>query len=126
MIRLVLLAGLLGPSVPLHDDDPKLLDRRPAVEARAFRAVARSTASGAVAVDSPDIQFPKSGLTLLSWLPVGEFGGNHSNANDCWGYVSPSGREYAILGLSAGTGFVDITQPGDPQILAVFEGGESL
>ena len=39
-----------------------------------------------------------------------------------WGYVSESGREYAIVGLSSGTSFVEITDPGNPQILQFIDG----
>jgi len=38
---------------------------------------------------------------------------------DCWGYVSQSGREYAILGLSQGTGFVEVTDPSNPSIISI-------
>jgi choice-of-anchor B domain-containing protein len=69
--------------------------------------------------------FPSSGVELLAWLPLHEFG-DHSSGNDCWGYASPSGREYAIIGLRNGTGFVEITNPGDPQIIAVIAGPNSL
>jgi choice-of-anchor B domain-containing protein len=70
-------------------------------------------------------EFPSQGVHLLAWLPINEFG-SFSSANDCWGYVSPSGREYAILGLSGGTAFVEITNPGNPQIIAVIAGPNSL
>ncbi|HLO99515.1 MAG TPA: choice-of-anchor B family protein [Fimbriimonas sp.] len=36
------------------------------------------------------------------------------NGNDCWGYVSPSGREYALAGLSNKVAFFDITNPSSP------------
>lgn len=73
----------------------------------------------------PGMLFPSSNIHLLSWIPVVEFG-DHDAANDCWGYVSPSGREYAIIGLSGGTGFVEITNPGQPQIVAVIPGPGSV
>ena len=41
-----------------------------------------------------------------------------SYAMDCWGYVSDSGREYALVGLSSGTAFVEITDPSNPVIVA--------
>lgn len=64
--------------------------------------------------------FPCSGVRLLSWLDLAAF--STSSVNDCWGYTSPSGREYAVLGLRAGTAFIDITVPSGPQILASFSG----
>jgi choice-of-anchor B domain-containing protein len=32
-----------------------------------------------------------------------------SGYNDCWGYVAPDGREYALLGVRNGTSILDIT-----------------
>ncbi|MEQ1895295.1 MAG: choice-of-anchor B family protein, partial [Planctomycetota bacterium] len=46
--------------------------------------------------------------------------------NDCWGYTSPSGREYAIIGLSNGTGFVEVTDPGAAQLISFQAGPTSL
>ena len=43
-----------------------------------------------------------SGITLLSHVPVADFGGGSTSANDCWGYVSPSGREYALIACGVG------------------------
>ncbi|MDO8550160.1 MAG: choice-of-anchor B family protein [Ignavibacteria bacterium] len=34
--------------------------------------------------------------------------------NDCWGYVDPQGREYALLGVRNGTSIIDITNPAQP------------
>ena len=42
--------------------------------------------------------------------------GNPNNGNDCWGFVSPSGREYALMGTSSGTAVVEITNPG-PELM---------
>ena len=72
------------------------------------------------------VSFPARGVQLVAWLPVGEFGSQQTSANDCWGYVSPSGREYAILGLSDGTAFVDLTAPSSPQILTTIAGPISV
>jgi choice-of-anchor B domain-containing protein len=75
---------------------------------------------------SPGVQFPSDGVQLLSWIPLSEFGGGSAGGNDCWGYTSPSGSEYAIMGTSNGTGFVRIDDPGDPQIVAFIPGPVSL
>ena len=67
------------------------------------------------------------GVTLLSHVPLNQFPGvARSMGNDCWGYVSPSGREYAILGLEGGYGFVEITNPTDPQVIATIPGPSSM
>ncbi len=64
-----------------------------------------------LAVGAEGGAFDSDGITLRSWLPLGDFPGGQSSANDIWGYVSPSGREYAIVGLRGGTAFVEVTNP---------------
>ncbi len=61
--------------------------------------------------------FDASGVALLSWIPVGDFPGASTKANDIWGYVSSSGREYALTGLTRGTAFVEVTDPEEPIIV---------
>ncbi len=100
-----------------HDSDPKALDKQPIYRGPGYRA---GQGGGGIAAG-----FPSSNMTLLAWLPIPEFG-THDNGNDCWGYVSPSGREYALMGLSHGTGFVEITNPANPVILDVIAGIGSL
>lgn len=43
--------------------------------------------------------------------------GGNPRGNDIWGYVSPAGREYALMGLTTGTSFVDITDPVNPVVI---------
>ncbi|HHN79061.1 MAG TPA: choice-of-anchor B family protein, partial [Phycisphaerales bacterium] len=57
---------------------------------------------------------------------MNNFSGNTASGNDCWGYTSPSGREYAIMGLEGGYGFVEITDPANPVILTTITGPSSL
>jgi choice-of-anchor B domain-containing protein len=72
------------------------------------------------------LAFTSSNVQLLSWIPLEDFGLGSASGNDCWGYTSPSGREYAIMCLSNGTGFVEVTDPGQPEIVAVLSGPDSL
>jgi len=65
-------------------------------------------------------------MNLLSWLPVDQFSSGSFAANDTWGFTSPRGRKYAILGLSHGTGFVDITEPRSPVIVADIPDTDSI
>lgn len=74
----------------------------------------------------PDLAFPASGVRLMAWLPLGFFDPAAANGNSCWGYTAPSGREYAIMGTSTGTGFVEITDPGAPVVVAHLAGPNSL
>ena len=60
-------------------------------------------------------QFPSENVALHSRLDLSDLGATF--AEDCWGYVSTSGREYAIIGLSQGTAFVEITNPASPVIV---------
>ena len=61
--------------------------------------------------------FPAENVSLYSHVSLEAL--NAKFAEDCWGYVSDSGREYAIIGLSIGTGFVEITDPDNPVIVDV-------
>jgi choice-of-anchor B domain-containing protein len=143
---LVLVLTLLSSPALAHDDDPKLLDKQgpylgqgfraawagqPAARTGAVHARLRSTTGAGgqtIAMLGPDtsftppVDFASSGAQLLSWMPLPEFGASMTNGNDCWGYVSPGGREYALMGLSHGTGIVDVTQPDDAQLLTVIPG----
>lgn len=60
--------------------------------------------------------FPCKKVDLLSFVPLSEMGG--ATGNDIWGWTDPAtGKEYAIMGLSNGTAFVDISDPDDPVFL---------
>ena len=66
--------------------------------------------------------FASENMTLLSWLAFDDFPTDPDRGSSCWGYVSPSGREYALYGMSTGTAFVDITDPVNPVIVGVIAG----
>jgi choice-of-anchor B domain-containing protein len=68
-------------------------------------------------------QFDASGVRLGTRLSIGAFPGANNTANDVWGYVSPSGREYAIIGFRKGTGFADVTDPDDAFVVDYIDGG---
>jgi len=72
------------------------------------------------------IVFSSSNVQLLGWKTLTDFTGSNVSANDCWGYTSPSGREYALIGLSNGTGFVEVTDPGNPVVVDFETGPASL
>ncbi|MBS1728480.1 MAG: choice-of-anchor B family protein [Armatimonadetes bacterium] len=55
-------------------------------------------------------------VTKIKQITLSTFGS--SAGNDCWGYVSPSGREYALMGLNNKVAFVEITNPASPTIVA--------
>ena len=69
--------------------------------------------------------FPSNNVTFLSNIPAESFPGSPSRGNDCWGYVSPSGREYALMGMRNGLAVVEITDPSFPAIIASVPHSES-
>ncbi|NEQ48562.1 MAG: choice-of-anchor B family protein [Leptolyngbya sp. SIO3F4] len=113
-----------------HPDDPKARNSAPTYEGPGYRyqpgVEARMLPAGeADAAAAGGETFPSEGVALLGWMPINEFPGQ-SFGNDCWGYTSPSGREYAIMGFSDGSGFVDITNPTSPVLLEMIAGPGSI
>jgi len=115
------MAIVVGGLALAHDEDwRKLADRQEPFVGPVFRA------------DDPDplgvgrAGFDSDGVVMMSWFPLSAFPGGSQSAADCWGYVSPSGREYAIIGLERGYGFVEVTDPGSAQITAFMSAPTSL
>lgn len=115
-----------APLVLAHEDDPKIYDRLPAYRGPGYRGVQLRGGGASLASVAPPVDFASSGVTLMSWMTLGEFGAQHVTGNDCWGHVSGSGREYALMGLSHGLGVVEVTNPSDPRLLEVIDGPPSL
>jgi len=116
-----MLCALFVPFVLAHEDDPKATWTHPPVLGPAYRAavdVDRRAEMGG--------EYPASGVSLLSLFPPNVFHPDNVGANDCWGYVSPSGREYAIIGLSHGTGFAEITDPDNAAVVGYIAGPQSI
>ncbi|MBX3352593.1 MAG: choice-of-anchor B family protein [Phycisphaeraceae bacterium] len=64
-------------------------------------------------------------IVLKSRISLQEF--DLGMGADCWGYTSPSGREYAIMTFTDGLAFVEVTDPASPVIVARFPtNGSSL
>ena len=61
--------------------------------------------------------FPAQNVELFSQIPLGDFGSNPSSMSDCWGYTSPSGREYALVALRNALAVVEVTDPAVPVII---------
>lgn len=60
--------------------------------------------------------FPCNQMTLQSRVNAQELGG--TEVNDIWGWVdSETGKEYALVGLSDGVSFVDVTSPTSPVVI---------
>ncbi len=115
--------SMFGPAAPALGDDEdsqKLKDRKPAY----IGPIVRNPTG---ALDGP---FAAQNVILKSWIPLNNFpgfaGATQQSGADCWGYTSPSGREYALIGLGWGTGVVEITNPASPQVISVQVGPNSL
>ncbi len=116
---LIIAVSMVSATLIAHVDDPKIKDRQPAIKAEAYRADFNRGQERVLGFDSENV-------VLHSWLPLSEFGSNADNGNDCWGYVSASGREYALMGTYDGTGIVEITNPGNAQVIQLLDGPNSL
>ena len=55
-------------------------------------------------------------VDLVAYMPVSQLGGARGvRVNDIWGWTDPeTDRDYAIVGRSDGTSFVDVTDPPNP------------
>ncbi|MCH2144849.1 MAG: choice-of-anchor B family protein [Phycisphaerales bacterium] len=110
--------GLLAGSLALaHEDDPKAFEKR----------TPNLNPSWRLDVDGPNdgLAGAGSGITLAANITMPEIDSGQ-DGNDCWGYTSPSGREYAIMGTTGGTSFIEVTNPGNPQIIQYIDGPNSL
>jgi hypothetical protein len=61
-------------------------------------------------------QYPCENIDLLSVLSIDALGGDADTAlNDVWGWTDPqTGTEYALVGRTDGTAFVDVSTPTKP------------
>jgi choice-of-anchor B domain-containing protein len=112
------------------------MNRRPSIEVLALLGLAagaqalalqpvagRAPAGPEALVASATQNFTSSGISLLSQVTAAEM--SSSGANDCWGYVSPSGREYAIVATDNGTAWVEISDPSSPDVVVFHDGPDS-
>lgn len=65
--------------------------------------------------------YPCSDVELVAFMPLADMGGG--SGNDIWGWTDPlDGSEYAIMGRTTGTSFIDITVPENPIYLGDLPG----
>jgi choice-of-anchor B domain-containing protein len=86
-----------------YQPDP---DAVPQTEARSFTPCVGGMAG----------PYPCDKVDLMAFLPVAQIGPPGSDAvSDIWGWTdSVTGHEYALVGRTNGTAFVDITDPANP------------
>lgn len=70
-----------------------------------------------VVIGSAQAQFSSSKVSLYAHIMLSDFTDNPTSGNDCWGYVSPSGREYALMGLNNSLAVIEITDQANPFIV---------
>ncbi len=116
---LVLLAAAAMVVLPsfAHEGDGKARDRQKPVYGPIYRESEGGIAGGT---------FAASGVALKSWFPLNTLDAAATSGSSCWGYISPAGREYAIIGISSGTAWVEITDPANAQLRAFRTGPTSL
>ena len=58
-------------------------------------------------------------VDLVAFIPTKDLGGNRGvRVNDIWGWTDPeTNRDYAIVGRTDGTSFVDVTDPPNPVVV---------
>ena len=122
-----LLVLFLGAGVPLlaHDDESKPHKGNPPLHAqdtmRAFQDdhhAPENLASQSLTACSGGMAgtYPCNNVDLMSFLALADIGGG--SGNDIWGWTdSLTGKEYAIMGRTNGTSFVDISDPNNPVYL---------
>ncbi|MDA0802724.1 MAG: choice-of-anchor B family protein [Planctomycetota bacterium] len=101
-----------------HEDDPKWQGREESFKGPIYRA---GQSDGGIAGT-----FESNGMSLLSWFPLNTLSAGATSGNDCWGYTTPTGREIAMIGLSNGTAFVNVTNPTQAYQIGFVAGPTSL
>jgi hypothetical protein len=73
--------------------------------------------------DTGSVQYPCWNIDLMSFIPLASFiipGVTSSpGGNNVWGWTYGNGREFALMGLSTGTAFVEITDPVNPVYIGI-------
>ncbi|MDH3295303.1 MAG: choice-of-anchor B family protein [Acidimicrobiia bacterium] len=127
----LLLASLLAPAgASAHPEGPAhhaplpehatpvmkavFVDHHPPQQLESVTAAAATVCSGGSAAG-----YPCSNVDLESFLSLADLGGSSTEeANDIWGWTDPeTGKEYALIGMTFGTAFVDISTPSAPVYL---------
>ena len=69
--------------------------------------------------DGSALQFGCSNVDMLAFMPIDALAGQGSTTlNDIWGWTDPmTGTEYAVVGRSDGTAFVDVSDPSNPILI---------
>jgi choice-of-anchor B domain-containing protein len=126
---LMVVALLAAPSLA-HDDGHEMPDHMAQqmddFEAAQARAAEHSNAPMSFAPCTGGMaggMFPCEGVDLMSWLDHDAL--EVSFVNDIWGWTDPQTRkDYALVGATEGTVFVDISDPRRPVVLGILPAHE--
>jgi choice-of-anchor B domain-containing protein len=122
LLALTAAGSLLSANVALaHEDDGKVRDRQKAFRGPVYREGEVTKGQGSVAGT-----FDSQGIVLKSWHPLNTIDAGATSGNDCWGYVSPSGREYALMCVSNGMAVYEVTDPVNSSKIGFISGPQSL
>jgi choice-of-anchor B domain-containing protein len=112
---LIAAAAWVGPLRLTAGGDPDVVSKE-ALRKTLHPALNMPTRSFTPCVDGFAGQYPCKNIDLMSFLPLSQIGGG--NGSDIEGWTDPlSQKEYAIMGRSTGTAFVDISDPVHPVYL---------
>jgi choice-of-anchor B domain-containing protein len=82
-------------------------------------------ASDVACVDGKAGLYPCSNIDLAAFVPTSELDGSFDSTSSIWGWThEASGREFALVGLSTGTAFVEVTNPQKPVLRARLSAGD--
>lgn len=113
-----------GFSALAHEDDGKVRDKQRPVLGKPWRAEIEGAKGqdGGLAGGG----FNSQNVALRSWFPLNTIDAAATSGNDCWGYVTPTGREIALVGVNTGTGVFNISNPGNAIKIGFIPGPNSL
>ena len=115
LATLLTLTGL-SSALSAHDNDPKGLNPQPPIYGE-IKSASQDGVAGTWAGATQN-------FTFLSQVPINQLGGS-GNGSDCWGYVSPSGREYALITMESAFAVVEVTNPLAPDVIYTYQRGGS-
>jgi len=85
------------------------------------KGIAAITGEAVLCEDGMVGRFSCNGIDLLSFVPSAAIGGDRGvMANDIWGWTDPeTDHDYALVGFSNATSFVDVTDPVNPVAVGI-------
>jgi len=131
LVCLTLFAGLSAPAWahgPMFEDYFKFDDSnggesltQEAVDAMRAEGLVPTLAALTPCAGGTALGLPCRNVDLQAFLAKGNMGAaSNINLNDIWGWTDPvSGREFALVGLTNATSFVEVTDPANPRFIGI-------